>query len=48
MRTLIGYNTKTDEVIFSDSWGAGHEFKKMKGRDACAATLGLYLVEPAG
>lgn len=48
MRTIIGYNTKTDEVIFSDSWGAGHEFKRMKGRDACAATLGLYLVEPAG
>ncbi len=47
MRTIIGYNTKTDEVLFTDSWGAGHELKKMKGRDACAATLGLYLVEPA-
>ncbi|GAA5122440.1 C39 family peptidase [Luteolibacter yonseiensis] len=47
MRTIIGYNAKTDEVIFSDSWGAGHEIKKMKGRDACAATNGLYLVEPA-
>lgn len=47
MRTIIGYNMKTDEVIFTDSWGAGHELKKMKGRDACAATYGLYLVEPA-
>lgn len=47
MRTIIGYNSKTDEVIFTDSWGAGHELKKMKGRDACAATNGLYLVEPA-
>jgi len=47
MRTIIGYNEKTDEVLFTDSWGAGHELKKMKGRDACAATLGLYLVEPA-
>lgn len=47
MRTIIGYNAKTDEIIFSDSWGAGHEFKKMKGRDACGATLGLYLVEPS-
>jgi hypothetical protein len=46
MRTIIGYNAKSDEVIFTDSWGAGHEFKKMKGRDACAATLGLYLMEP--
>ncbi|RYD46367.1 MAG: hypothetical protein EOP85_07595, partial [Verrucomicrobiaceae bacterium] len=47
MRTIIGYNSKTDEVIFTDSWGAGHELKKMKGRDACAATSGLYLVEPS-
>lgn len=47
MRTIIGYNDKTDEIIFTDSWGAGHEMKRMKGRDACAATLGLYLVEPA-
>ncbi len=47
MRTIIGYNSKTDEVLFSDSWGAGHELKRMKGRDACATTLGLYLVEPA-
>ena len=47
MRTIIGFNSKTDELIFSDSWGAGHELKRMKGRDACAATLGLYLVEPS-
>jgi len=46
MRTIIGYNLKTDEIIFSDSWGAGHEMKRIKGRDAWAATLGLYLVEP--
>lgn len=48
MRTIIGYNSKTDEVIFTDSWGPGHEFKKMKGRDACAATLGLYLIDYNG
>lgn len=47
MRTIIGYNSKTDEVIFTDSWGAGHEMKRMKGRDACASTYGLYLVEPS-
>ena len=46
MRTIIGYNIKADEIIFSDSWGAGHEMKRIKGRDAWAATLGLYLVEP--
>ncbi len=47
MRTIIGYNTKTDELIFTDSWGAGHEIKRMKGREAYAATKGLYLVEPS-
>ena len=46
MRTIIGYNAKTGEIIFSDSWGAGHEMKRIKARDAWAATLGLYLVEP--
>ena len=46
MRTIIGFNQKTDEIIFSDSWGAGHEMKRIKTRDAWAATLGLYLVEP--
>ncbi len=46
MRTIIGFNQKKDEIIFSDSWGAGHEMKRIKTRDAWAATLGLYLVEP--
>ena len=48
MRTIIGYNKAKDEVIFTDSWGEGHEFKKMSGRDACGATLGLYLIDPTG
>jgi hypothetical protein len=48
MRLIIGYNTAKDEIIFSDSWGAGHEKKRMAGPDASAATLGLYLLRPAG
>ena len=46
MRLIHGYNKKTDEVIFSDSWGAGHEFKRMKGQDAFTVTKGLYIIEP--
>ena len=46
MRTIIGYNEKTDDLIFSDSWGAGHEKKKMKFHHAFACTMGLYLVQP--
>lgn len=48
MRLIIGYNTEKNEIIFSDSWGAGHEKKRMAGPDASAATMGLYLLKPAG
>lgn len=47
MRLIIGYNTAKNEIIFSDSWGAGHEKKRMAAPDASAATMGLYLLQPA-
>lgn len=47
MRLIIGYNTTKNEIIFSDSWGAGHEKKRMAAPDASAATMGLYLLQPA-
>jgi len=46
MRMIIGYNDKTDRVIFSDSWGAGHEFKTMDADDCFQATHGLFLLKP--
>jgi len=46
MRLIIGYNAKTLEVIYSDSWGAGHEQKRMKLDDAWAITTGLLTIEP--
>jgi hypothetical protein len=46
MRLIVGYNTKTQEIFFSDSWGAGHERKKMKTEDAWTITTGLMTVEP--
>ena len=46
MRMIIGYNDTTEEIIFSDSWGAGHEFKKMKMTDSYKATLGLFVLKP--
>lgn len=33
-------------IIFSDTWGRGHEAKYMAGNDAWAITTGLYFVEP--
>lgn len=46
MRTIIGYNAKNDEVIYSDSWGPGHEFKKMAMPTAFTITTGLNLLAP--
>ncbi len=46
MRIIIGYNANTQEVIFSDSWGAGHEAKRMKISDAYKASHGLFVLIP--
>lgn len=46
MRLIIGYNDKTEEIIFSDSWGAGHEAKRMKMSDAYKASHGLFVLKP--
>ena len=46
MRLIIGYNEKTQEIIFSDSWGAKHEAKRMKMSDAYKASHGLFVLTP--
>lgn len=46
MRMIIGYNDKTGHILFSDSWGAGHELKRMKMGDAYHATHGLFAMSP--
>ncbi len=46
MRLVTGYNLAKQELIFSDSWGAGHEMKRMKMTDALNATYGVFLLEP--
>ena len=38
MRLIIGYNKKTNEIVYTDSWGARHEFKKMAWDDAWSIT----------
>lgn len=48
MRMVIGYNSAKNQVIFTDSWGAGHEKKRMDATDAYEATLGLYSMSPRG
>lgn len=46
MRLIIGYNKAKQQIIFTDSWGAGHEFKTMDHDDAYEVTQGIYLMKP--
>ena len=46
MRLIIGYNAKTKEIYYSDTWGMGHELKKMPLADAWTITDGLFTLEP--
>lgn len=45
-RLIIGYNLKTNEVLYSDSWGLGHELKRMSLADAWTMTTQMHTVEP--
>jgi hypothetical protein len=46
MRLIIGYNSKTEEILFSDSWGAEHALKRMPTAQAFAIMNGMYYMEP--
>ncbi len=46
LRLIIGYNLQTKEVLYSDTWGTGHELKRMAFDDAHAITLSLFTMEP--
>jgi hypothetical protein len=48
MRLIIGYDPKKNEILYSDSWGYGHEEKRMSFEDAWTITSGLYRMEPVG
>lgn len=48
LRLIIGYNVRTREVLYTDSWGRGHELKRMPIDHAFAITTALYTLEPRG
>lgn len=48
MRLIIGYDNATKEIIYSDSWGMGHEQKRMSYEDAWTITTGLFQLQPIG
>ncbi len=47
MRLIIGYNDKTKTIVFTDTWGAGHEKKELPAADAAAMTRARYQLRPA-
>lgn len=46
IRMLIGYNETTGEIVYSDSWGKGHEKKTMSLAEAFMMTQALIVVRP--
>lgn len=46
MRLIIGYNSEKDQIIYTDSWGAGHERKEISAKEAYAMTKSLYILRP--
>ncbi len=46
MRLIIGYSDANKEIVFTDSWGAKHEFKTMNYDEAWAMTTWLGVLVP--
>jgi|GEM_PF-312754 len=46
MRLIVGYNDKKKEILFSDSWGAGHELKRMPADWAWTISRCLIYLKP--
>ncbi len=47
MRLIIGFNDRTGELLYSDTWGEGHELKRMPMAQAYAITMGLHSIQPS-
>jgi hypothetical protein len=45
MRLIIGYNEKESRIIYTDSWGAGHERKEMTLQAAEACTEVVFVLD---
>jgi hypothetical protein len=46
LRLIIGCNPRTQEVLYSDTWGSGHALKRMPLADAWTITTGLHTMLP--
>jgi nucleoside-triphosphatase THEP1 len=46
MRLITGYNPKKELIIYSDSWGKNHDFKRISWEKAWAMTQMAYVFVP--
>lgn len=46
MRLIIGFNPEASEILYTDSWGMGHELKRMSFENAWTMTTGVYSLQP--
>lgn len=46
MRLIIGYNEEKNEIIYTDTWGAGHEHKYMPDDWAWTITQNMFYLNP--
>ena len=46
MRLIIGYNDKKKEILYTDTWGAGHELKRMPADWAWTISHCLMYMKP--
>jgi hypothetical protein len=44
MRIIFGYDPKEEEILYTDSWGKGHEEKRMSLEDAFVITTSLFAI----
>ncbi len=47
MRVILGYNLTRQQVIYTDSWGAGHERKVMSLAEAEEMTTAVFSMSPS-
>lgn len=46
IRLIVGYNDKTEEILYSDSWGSRHVLKKMPLDWAFTMTRQMFALKP--
>lgn len=46
MRLIIGYDKAAERILYTDSWGFGHDKKEMPWDDAWAITTNMMILKP--